>query len=59
MQTLEKNLVSDDKVIISKSGKKYRLYHQELLDNMPPDLVTEMARRRLAEIAEADKKKKK
>jgi hypothetical protein len=57
MQTLEKNLVSDDKVIVSKSGKKFRSYHQELLDNMPPDLVKEMARRRLEEIAEAEKKK--
>jgi hypothetical protein len=42
--------VSDEKVITSKSGKKYRAYHQDLLDKMPPDIVQELAQRRLEEI---------
>ena len=45
--TLEKSAAADDKVIVSESGKKYRRLHQNLLDNMPQDLVQEMARRRL------------
>ena len=49
-ETLEKSSAADDKVIVSKSGKKYRRLHQNLLDNMPQDLVKEMARRRLVEI---------
>ena len=43
--------------IISESGKKYRRLYQDLLDNMPQDLVREMARRRLEEFEryQADK----
>lgn len=55
--TLKKSLVANDKVIISESGKKYRRLYQDLLDNMPQDLVREMARRRLEEFEryQADK----
>ena len=48
--TLKKSSEADDKVIMSGSGKKYRRLYQGLLDNMPQDLVCEMARRRLEEI---------
>ena len=55
--TLKKSSATDDKVIISESGKKYRRLYQDLLDNMPQDLVREMARRRLEEFEryQADK----
>jgi hypothetical protein len=58
--TLEKSSAADDKVITSGSGKKYRRLYQDLLDNMPQDLVREMARRRLEEIEryKADEKAK-
>ena len=51
-ETSTESLVTDEdeKVIISASGKKYRRIHQDLLDNMPQDLVREMARRRLADL---------
>jgi hypothetical protein len=47
----------DEKAIVTKSGRKFRPYHQRLLDNMPPDLVKEMARRELEKIEKLEKKK--
>ncbi|GHU68648.1 hypothetical protein FACS189447_11060 [Spirochaetia bacterium] len=52
-KTLKKSSAADEdeKVIMSGSGKKYRRLYQDLLDNMPQDIVKEMARRRLEDIA--------
>ena len=36
-----------------KSSAKVRLARKEFLDNLPPDIVQEMARRRLKELLEA------
>jgi hypothetical protein len=36
--------------IVSASGRVFRRHNQEFLDNLPPDNVREMARRRLEEI---------
>ncbi|GHT69625.1 hypothetical protein FACS1894110_19450 [Spirochaetia bacterium] len=36
-----------------KSGSPVRLAHKEFLDNLPPDLVQEMAHRRLKELKAA------
>jgi hypothetical protein len=46
------------KVIVSKSGRKFRPYHKNLLDNMPPDLVKEMAKRELEKIGGKEEKNK-
>jgi hypothetical protein len=35
--------------IITESGRVFRRHNQEFLDNLPPDIVREMARRRLVE----------
>jgi hypothetical protein len=56
MKTSEDILVLDDKVIITKSGRTFRPYHKDLLDNLPPDLVTEAAKRKQEEIKKSEKK---
>ena len=40
----------DDTGEIIKDGRVFRPVYKHLLDNMPRDLVQEMARRRLAEL---------
>jgi hypothetical protein len=47
------------KQLSAKAERNFDHIHQDLLDNMPSDMVKEMARRRLDEIAEAEKKEKK
>jgi hypothetical protein len=36
--------------IATESGRVFRRHNQEFLDNLPPDIVKAMARRRLEEI---------
>jgi hypothetical protein len=48
MQVSEITLESDE--MVTASGRVFRLHNQEFLDNLPPDIVQEMARRRLEEI---------
>jgi hypothetical protein len=36
--------------IVTESGRVFRPAHNDLLDSLPPDIVQEMARRRLEEI---------
>jgi len=36
--------------IVTKSGRVFRPGNKELLQNIPPDIVQEMAKRRLEEI---------
>jgi hypothetical protein len=38
---------------VTKSGRVFRPYNQELLDNMPEDIVRELARRELEKIKAA------
>jgi hypothetical protein len=58
MKTLDQTSVLDEKEIITKNGRKFRPYYQNLLDNMPPDIVKEMAQREIEKIEESEKKKK-
>jgi hypothetical protein len=46
--TLDKN------VIVSKSGRVFRSGNKELLDSLPPDMVSELARRRLKTLEEIE-----
>jgi hypothetical protein len=57
MKTLEQSSVIDDKVITSKNGRKFRPYYKNILDNMPSDLVKEMAKRELDKIEKSEKEK--
>jgi hypothetical protein len=47
----------DEKTAVTKSGRKFKSYHQKLPDNMPPDLVRETAKRELEKIGQEEKKK--
>ena len=48
MKTLEDTLVKDE--IVTKSGRVFRQGNRELLENIPADIVQEMAKRKLEEI---------
>jgi hypothetical protein len=48
MQASEITLERDE--IVTTSGRVFRRHNQEFLDNQPPDIVQDMARRRLEEI---------
>jgi hypothetical protein len=48
MKASETTLARDE--IVTESGRVFRRHNQEFLDNMPSDMVQEMARRRMEEI---------
>jgi len=48
MKTLEDTLVKDE--IVTKSGRVFRPGNKELLENIPSDIVQEMAKRKWEEI---------
>jgi len=48
MKTSEDTLVKDE--IVTESGRVFRSGNTELLDNIPCDIVQEMARRKWEEI---------
>jgi len=48
--------ISDDPDVIIKNGRIFKPVYKHLLDNMPKDLVQEMARRRLEELDAAREK---
>jgi len=50
MTTLQKQSNDNDSGEIVRDGRVFRPVYKHLLDNMPRDLVQEMARRRLAEL---------
>jgi hypothetical protein len=53
MITLNDTLELDnttDEILTTRSGRIFRPYHKDLLHNIPPDIVKEMARRRLEQI---------
>ena len=50
MTTLQKQSSDNDTGEIVRDGRVFRPVYKHLLDNMPRDLVQEMARRRLAEL---------
>jgi hypothetical protein len=56
MKASEDILVLDDKVITTKSGRTFRSYHKDLLENLPPDLVAEAAKQKQEEIKKSEKK---
>jgi hypothetical protein len=45
---LEDTLVQDE--IITKSGRVFKPYHKDLLENIPAEIVEDMARRELEKI---------
>jgi hypothetical protein len=51
MKTLEPVLVKDE--IITTAGRVFRPGNKALLESLPPDIVTEMAKRRLAQLKAA------
>ena len=51
MQASEKSPETDGEIVIE--GRVFKPVYKNLLDNMPQDLVQEMARRRLKELDEA------
>jgi hypothetical protein len=51
MRTLEPVLVKDE--ISTASGRVFRPGNKALLESLPPDIVAEMARRRLAQLKAA------
>jgi hypothetical protein len=54
MKTSDDTLVTDK--IVTDSGREFHPVHKDILDKIPAEIVTEMAKRRLEEI-ETDKKK--
>ena len=48
MKTLEDTLVKDE--IVTESGRVFRSGNKDLLENIPSDIVQEMAKRKLEEI---------
>jgi hypothetical protein len=50
MNTLENISVLDEDAIVTESGRMFRTAHKGLLDSLPPDMVKELARRRLEDI---------
>ena len=48
MKTLEDTLAKDE--IVTESGRIFRSGNKELLDNIPSDIVKEMAKRKWEEI---------
>jgi hypothetical protein len=55
MKTFDQSKAVDEKIIVTKSGRKFRPHHKQLLDTMPPDLVKEMAKRELEKIQKEEK----
>jgi uncharacterized DUF497 family protein len=56
MKTLEDTLVKDE--IVTKSGRVFRPGNQELLENIPADIVQEIAKRKWKEIEHYKESKK-
>ena len=54
MKTSEDTLVKDE--IVTESGRVFRPGNKELLANIPPDIVQEMARRKWEEIKHSKNK---
>jgi hypothetical protein len=46
-------LVTDK--IVTDSGREFRPVHKDILDKIPPEIVAEMAKKRLEEINNAKK----
>jgi hypothetical protein len=53
MKTFKDTLAAGE--IITESGRVFRPVHKEFLDKLPPELVKEMAKRRLEEIKASEK----
>ena len=53
IKEMKKHLIDFSDIPERKNGSKVRLARQEFLDTLPPDIVQEMARRRLKELQSA------
>ena len=53
IEEMRKNTIDYSGIPERKSGAKVRLARKEFLDTLPPDIVQEMARRRLKELQSA------
>ena len=48
MNTLDDTLAKDE--ILTESGRVFRPAHKDLLESLPPDMVQELAQRRMKDI---------
>jgi len=53
IEEMKKSAIDYSDIPERKSGAKVRLARKEFLDTLPPDIVQEMARRRLRELQAA------
>jgi hypothetical protein len=53
IEEMKKHPIDYSDIPARKSGAKVRLARKEFLDTLPPDIVQEMARRRLKELRAA------
>jgi len=53
IEEMKKNAIDYSDIPERKSGAKVRLARKEFLDTLPPDIVQEIARRRLKELQAA------
>ena len=53
IEEMDKHPIDYSDIPERKSGAKVRLARKEFLDTLPPDIVQEMARRRLKELQDA------
>jgi len=53
IEEMKKNTIDYSDIPKRKSGAKVRLARKEFLDTLPPDIVQEMARRRIKELQAA------
>jgi hypothetical protein len=51
------NVILERAKIVTKSGRVHYAHNQETLDALPPDIVQELARRTLADLAEGKRLK--
>jgi hypothetical protein len=51
MNTSKNISVLDEDAIITESGRVFRPAHKDLLESLPPDMVKELARRRLEDMS--------
>ena len=56
MNTLDNTLAKDE--IVTESGRVFRPAHKDLLESLPPDMVQELARRRMKDIERIKDKRK-
>ena len=56
MNTLDNTLVKDE--IVTESGRVFHTAHKDILESLPPDMIQELARRRMKDIERIKDNKK-